>query len=130
MTVYFASCGPFVKIGHTRGPIWGRLEEIQFGAPDYIELLAIIDGDRRTEKEIHRALSAHRNRGEWFHFNDSVREFIDKLPKKAFPLPSDASIKYCRVIFCTTDGWFICNKGRARGPFRLRSDVQKISSAK
>jgi hypothetical protein len=112
--IYFAVCGPFVKIGCTKH-LWERLDQIQAGSPYCVELLSVIDGE---EKEIHTTLSASHYRAEWYYLTDEVFDFVRSIPQLNVPPPKISGVE--RKIFRTKDGWFVASNSRARGPFPTR----------
>lgn len=68
-TVYFIGPekeGP-VKIGFTsdRNPI-GRLRQLQTGHPESLLVLGVVESSLATERAIHKFLTLHLVRGEWF----------------------------------------------------------------
>lgn len=63
--VYFARAGDWVKIGHT-DDVATRISDLQTACPLTIRVLAIAPGGRAQEREFHRRLRAHRERGEWY----------------------------------------------------------------
>jgi hypothetical protein len=81
-SVYFMQSdfdGDFaVKIGRATSPS-GRLNSIQSGNPNKIEMLAFINCDMRAEAIFHKHFAGAKIRGEWFALTDEVETFIDKL---------------------------------------------------
>jgi len=80
--VYVIQAGEYgpVKIGFTANP-FARLSELQTGNPFPLRVVAAeFIGDRRSASElesiIHNKLSEFRLKGEWFAFNEQVREFV------------------------------------------------------
>lgn len=69
-----------VKIGYSTNPA-SRLSELQISAPNKLELLATIEGDMRTEHQLHQRFAAYRLNGEWFQMADELMAFIDSLAK-------------------------------------------------
>jgi len=73
--VYFVqaiSGGP-IKIGTTLD-LEARLRELQCGNPEKLRYIGTVEGDLKTERALHKKLSAHRIRGEWFHPVAAVRD--------------------------------------------------------
>ena len=81
MTVYFAQQerGP-IKVGWTTN-IEGRLAALRTSASCRIDLLAEMDGDKRTESYIHSRLSDYRAHGEWFHPTAAVLYFVEMVKR-------------------------------------------------
>lgn len=77
--VYFvqAQSGP-VKIGWTHD-VAKRVDHIQTHNHEQVSLLGIVAGTSEGEAWIHRALSAHRIRGEWFAYTPEVKVFVANL---------------------------------------------------
>lgn len=65
--VYFIQCQKtgIVKIGYAKQPK-KRLKVFQTGYPFDLKLVAVIEGDRSFEHQVHLNFKACRVRGEWF----------------------------------------------------------------
>jgi hypothetical protein len=76
MWTYFIQGVPLspVKIGRAID-VASRLKSLQTGTPHELRTLLVLNGDR--EMEMHGRFSKHRIRGEWFHWCDEIRQFID-----------------------------------------------------
>ena len=75
--IYFirsGSRGP-IKIGYTADPI-ARLSQLQVANPCELKLLGCVPGTLDVERAIHRELSGHRLRGEWYVVNEHIRAFV------------------------------------------------------
>ena len=68
----------FVKIGYTVNNIKGRLCDLRVGCPFDLTLLHIMDGDRNTEKYIHKKFELQWVRGEWFKLSGPIQQMINK----------------------------------------------------
>jgi hypothetical protein len=55
-----------VKVGYTARVAGDRIAEWATGVAGHVDLEAIILGDQRLERDLHRALRAHRIHNEWF----------------------------------------------------------------
>jgi len=58
-----------IKIGYTSGGVYGvkqRLSSLQTSSPTKLEVLAVIQGSRKTEKYLHEQFKDIRVIGEWF----------------------------------------------------------------
>lgn len=84
MAVYFVKSGSFVKIGFGSKP-YRRFFQIRMHNPEDVELLAIIEGDKACEGELHQRFDADRHRGEWFRFSPALRDYLSGLPKPEQP---------------------------------------------
>jgi len=77
--IYFVLCGlgdeGFVKIGYSKD-IVSRIEALQPGAPEKLELVGRMPGTIQMERAIHKQFSHLRKRGEWFHFTDELWDFV------------------------------------------------------
>ena len=73
--IYFIQQENYIKIGFTTNPI-RRVNTIQVSLPIKLNVLLIIDGDVKLEKEIHNLFSTIRTRGEWFLFDSSIEDYI------------------------------------------------------
>lgn len=77
--VYFIKAASYVKIGWAARPL-ERLKTFETGCPHKLELLATIPGGVSAESQMHRKFKSLRYRGEWFHYDGKLKEFIDSLP--------------------------------------------------
>jgi Meiotically up-regulated gene 113 len=77
MPVYFIKPDGIdtVKIGYSKD-IAGRLATLQTSSWAKLSVLATINDDDFTEKDLHLAFRKFRVRGEWFVYNNRVREFL------------------------------------------------------
>lgn len=77
--IYFiqhGASGP-VKIGYSRKPA-KRISAIAIACPDPIAILGVVEGSHSLEQRMHKALRAHRHRGEWFRPDEAVLTFIQR----------------------------------------------------
>jgi hypothetical protein len=81
-SVYFieALTSGFVKIGYSQNP-QERLKSLQNGVPFELVIIKTIKGTAEDEREIHRRFYKHRVRGEWYKFNQEIKDFIDEMPQ-------------------------------------------------
>jgi len=68
----------YVKIGKTCN-LSSRIHSIQNGSPYEVRVIARLRGD--VESMLHAHLADLRVRGEWFRYDDRVREAIELLDK-------------------------------------------------
>lgn len=89
MSVYFATCGPYTKIGYSANPVTRmttvtrngkRPPGVDFGAD--ADLVGWIPGDRSREAELHKRFADQRVAGcEWFVLDpDVVLDLIEADP--------------------------------------------------
>ena len=72
-----------IKIGCTKAEKIGiRLKSLQVGSPVKLELLAVMDGGKRTERLLHERFSAYRVHGEWFRMGKRLVQFVARLQGK------------------------------------------------
>lgn len=78
--VYFiqATKSKAIKIGYSWDPP-RRLQAIQAGHPEKLELLLQVPGTRVEEHALHRQFGSLRLAGEWFRWDASLCEYIDGL---------------------------------------------------
>lgn len=83
--IYFIEtpCGQYVKAGYTTD-LYPRLSTIQTGNPQELQVMFVIQGDRRVEQEVHSALRPFHVRGEWFRRTKEVEALLSELRKSAF----------------------------------------------
>lgn len=67
--------GP-IKIGFTVGNVSQRIQSYQGGSPYELLWVGAFKGTKRDEADAHRALAAHRLRGEWFRPTPEVISFV------------------------------------------------------
>lgn len=67
-----------VKIGYSASPS-ARLSNLQTSTPSKLELLATIEGDMQTERQLHHRFAEYRVSGEWFRLADDLVEFIESI---------------------------------------------------
>lgn len=77
--VYFIRTGKFVKIGYTANAESGkrRLEQIQSANPLPVNMVMLLDGSHERESDLHARFIHLHKQGEWFHYEDELREFIE-----------------------------------------------------
>lgn len=80
--IYFLSCGDKVKIGLTTD-LPRRLRNIRNMSPVSLELLGVIPGDAKLERELHRRFGQYRQHGEWFSSNPELVDFISRSTNNA-----------------------------------------------
>lgn len=68
----------YVKIGFTKD-LKKRLVALQNANPTELSVLKTINGGFHEEQIIHRKLSKHHHRLEWFHYNKETGEFINNI---------------------------------------------------
>lgn len=71
-----------IKIGFSANPSQ-RLRSLQTGSPYKLRILATIQANEHTEKEIHEQFDEYRLDGEWFHACKGLRTFISSLENKS-----------------------------------------------
>lgn len=81
--VYFIqeALGGYVKIGYTRD-LNRRMRELDNNSPAGIYLLGYMDGARLTESTMHDTFALYRKRGEWYHPNKLLIDYIDFIDIK------------------------------------------------
>lgn len=65
--IYFVRCAAtqHIKIGFAKDP-WKRLCMLRTGSPTQLDLVAMTEGGRPEERELHERFAQDRVRGEWF----------------------------------------------------------------
>lgn len=79
--IYFVGFGNYVKIGFTVNPIKYRLAGLQTGAPEELEVYAVIAGTAKEERALHARFADLRAKGEWFRHEGDLAKYIAGLPK-------------------------------------------------
>lgn len=77
--IYAIQSGDAVKIGFAKSSALSRMRELQIGSAEELKLIAVCDGEVYDEKWLHRVLSAHRIRGEWFRKSELTDAVIDTI---------------------------------------------------
>lgn len=94
MPVYFVQAGDGgpVKIGFSEKPEY-RLSKMQADCPHALQLIALVDGDRDREAELHEEFAAHRRAGEWFDPAEAILAFCSEhRPARSSRLTSEFPI--------------------------------------
>lgn len=84
--IYYVRCTEtnVVKIGFAKDPLV-RLVKIRSDAPTEVELIAVEEGDKGREAELHQRFGHLRKRGEWFHYNSELAAHVATLTPMAGP---------------------------------------------
>lgn len=80
-TIYFVQADPSgpVKIGYTGRRVRERMAEGQTFAHQELTLLVETYGTLADEAKLHRLFAPLRVRGEWFRYEDTLRELVMML---------------------------------------------------
>lgn len=68
-----------VKIGFTRGSMEKRMKYFSTVCPYDYDVLKVIEGTMVEEHQLHKRFVKDKIRGEWFHYSDDLKHFIDML---------------------------------------------------
>lgn len=74
--VYLVTDGTSYKVGHARDPE-KRLNLLQTGHPEVLRIVAVFEGSRKAEHEIHELFAGSRFRGEWFILDKEILAFFE-----------------------------------------------------
>ncbi len=80
MSVYFAlASNGLMKIGFSENPV-KRLSGLrgQLKSAGTIKLLAVVEGDKRTERKYHMQFGRCYSHGEWFFYKKELKDFVSK----------------------------------------------------
>lgn len=94
MTVYIMQAlgTDRVKIGHTKGNPYKRLDDLQTGCPFKLDILVAIPGEGKPfEKKLHRLFKKYRIHGEWFYYRPAIYAYVRAYEKR---LDEEAEIYY------------------------------------
>lgn len=80
--VYFIGCEQAIKIGVAKC-VNKRFATLQTHSPSKLEVLAVIEGGRKEEREYHARFAAHRLHGEWFAPHPDILAEITRLTTPA-----------------------------------------------
>jgi len=70
-----------VKIGKTSQTIKEKMVSIQYGNPNKLRVIAVIERED-IEEELHLKFRRLRMRGEWFRYEGELKSFIEDLPQE------------------------------------------------
>lgn len=73
---YFILCDNFIKVGSSDDPK-SRLTLLQCGNPYKLHLLKVVEED--IEKEVQEKFYHLRTNGEWFYYDDKLKEFVESI---------------------------------------------------
>jgi hypothetical protein len=68
-----------VKIGFTRLSVEGRFKDYSSYCPYAYEVLKVISGTMLEERALHKRFVKDKIRGEWFHYTEELKKFIEEL---------------------------------------------------
>lgn len=68
-----------LKIGFTDNDVKSRISNLQTGNSDKLTLIGLIDGDLNLEKFLHNLFSNKCENGEWFNFDNELKDFVTCL---------------------------------------------------
>ena len=75
--VYFVSGDDqFIKIGFTTD-LKKRIASLNTASPRALRVRLVLDGSLELEQELHTKFSRYRANGEWFHFSEEIRQYIE-----------------------------------------------------
>lgn len=77
--LYFIVCGDAVKVGYTSHTIQKRMVDLQVGNPVELTLYAIFPAKPEHEALAQDKLKHLHIRGEWYRFNDEIRDLVAHL---------------------------------------------------
>ncbi len=80
--VYFVKCEQYVKIGYTSN-MKNRYKAYVTENPFPTQILHVIKGGLKIEKEIHVKMKDYLHRGEWFHYNIVTQRMIKQIVKES-----------------------------------------------
>jgi hypothetical protein len=92
--------GP-IKIGHAKTVLF-RLVSLQTGNPRALRVIATMNGPRKMESAIRRRFNHLRMRGEWFHADKELLNFIHAEADEWPPYDQEVSKKACDLV---SDFW-------------------------
>jgi hypothetical protein len=105
-SIYFAKCGEHIKIG-IAGNVKQRIGSLQVASAQPIELIGAVKGTAHDERRLHKTLSRHRIKGEWFSDCPEVRSAMNIAiergdwsdPIVSAKAKSDVFGKVCKAIW-------------------------------
>lgn len=74
-----------VKIGYA-SDLDSRLSTIQISTPEKLSLMFTFEGGKELEEYLHQRLNQFHIRGEWFAYNEVVKDFLLKYQEHQFEL--------------------------------------------
>lgn len=103
MSVYFALAPKgLVKIGWSENPA-RRLLTLRTETRARLKLMAVVTGDKHTERKYHMRFGAYYSHGEWFYYKGKLRKFVEskRMPEQPRCLgssPPGMSAEYIRLM--------------------------------
>ena len=67
-----------IKIGNAQNPFY-RFQTLLFGSPLQLRLVAVLPGDFRGERELHKRFEKSRRHNEWFAPDGDVLQFLAEV---------------------------------------------------
>lgn len=81
--IYFVQGGQerLIKIGRAQMTAFSpdmtrRLKQIQSSSPDRVYLIATVEGDHKTENQLHHMFRQYHSHGEWFYPDKTLTKWI------------------------------------------------------
>ncbi len=82
-SLYFIKCGDYVKIGTSRS-VKDRIDQLQTGNPQEIEVLAVFEEQAFREYAIHKTFVHLNIRGEWFRYTEEIENYLKVLEQREY----------------------------------------------
>lgn len=95
-----------VKIGFTTN-VDKRLSVLQTGSPYQLQLVKVISGSPRKEKQLHQKFAEYNIRGEWFTWCDTIKNYVDELTPYKENISNDEDFVKCPDNFSVLN---VCGK--------------------
>ena len=93
----YAKGTEYCKIGYSKNPK-ARLAALQTGMPYQLVMDCIIEGGHKLERELHQRFSEYQVRGEWFQYNNLIRDWFCFLYTYPSMTARDGKYsRYCNV---------------------------------
>lgn len=81
--IYFLRSGDRIKIGFTTGDLPVRVNALQTGSAEVLEVLGAYDGIQANEKDAHEIFAQQRVNREWFAITPDLLEYIERKVGKS-----------------------------------------------
>lgn len=123
--IYFAQNAKTqaVKIGHTTRKASSRLSQLQTGSDTKLQLIGVMDGNVKIERELHNQFMQHRIRGEWFAWCDDIAMFVKENCRPIEQTSKQVSMKR------NTSEMAKCGRGECGAAFRPKRSTQSYCSS-
>ena len=107
MIYFIEDPGGAIKIGYSGRDVMARMNAIQVHNPRRLALMAMMDGGKDKEREMHGRFVELRIGGEWFRREEPLTSFIASLPPFVPPPKPKKRTATCKMSLQTKYEYFL-----------------------